>query len=147
MLIGINPKMSPDLLHCLAKMGHGDELVLVDSNYPAVSTARHCVLTDPINLAGMGAAEAAELITEVMPLDGFTNYSALRMQVDDAPDDLNEVHREVFDVLRPRLPEGGALSSIERQDFYAHARTCFAVVHTSEPRGFGCFILRKGVVF
>ncbi len=147
MLIGIDARMTPELVYVLARMGHGDELVLADANYPSVSTARHCVVTEPVMLTGLGAAEAADLITSVMPLDGFTDYAALRMEVDGRPDDLNDVHREVWDVLTPRLPDGARLASIERQAFYAHARSAFAVVHCSEPRAFGCFILRKGVVF
>ncbi len=147
MLNGIDKRMTPALLHCLARMGHGDELVIVDANYPAESTARHCVETETIPLAGLDTVAAADLVTGLMPLDGFGDYSALRMEIDGQPEQLGEVHQEVWDILNQRLPEGGVLSSIERQDFYAHARTAFAVIQTSEARPFGCFILRKGVVF
>ena len=56
-------------------------------------------------------------------------------------------HKAVFDVLARNMPAGAALGSLERQDFYKHARHCFAVVQCSEDRPFGCFILRKGVIF
>ena len=147
MLLGIDARLTPDLLHCLARMGHGDEIALVDSNYPAASTAAHCVVREPIQLTGLDAAEAADLITGVMPLDPFVDHCALRMEVDGQPEEVTEAHRAVWDVIAPRMPEGAATGSIERQAYYAHARTCFAVVQCSEARAFGCFILRKGVVF
>ncbi len=147
MLIGIDARMTPDLLATLARMGHGDEIALVDSNYPASATAAHCVVRDPIQLAGLDAAEAADLITGVMPLDQFVPTCALRMEVDGSPDEVTDVHRAVFEIVESRMPEGAATGSIERQDYYRHARTCFAVVQCSEARAFGCFILRKGVVF
>ena len=147
MLNGIDRRMTPALLHCLARMGHGDEIVIVDANFPADSTAAKCAVQDAIPLSGLDAPEAIELITQLMPLDGFSDYSALRMEIDDDPEAFGEVHKEAFAVMEPRLPETGKLSSIKRQDFYAHANTAFAVVRTAEARPFGCFILRKGVVF
>lgn len=147
MLLGVDARMTPDLLACLARMGHGDEIALVDANYPAASTATACVIRDPIQLTGLDAAEAADLITSVMPLDPFVPTCALRMEVDGQPGEVADVHRAVWDVIEARMPEGAATGSIERQDFYGHARTCFAVVQCSEARAFGCFILRKGVVF
>ena len=147
MLIGIDRRMTPDLLRCLALMGHGDEIVIADANFPSQSTARHCAVNVALNLPGLGAAQAAELITQVMPLDGFFDYSALRMEIDGQPDLMSEAHDEVWAALKPRLPDNGKLASIERQEFYSHARRAFAVVHTAESRPFGCFILRKGVVF
>ena len=147
MLLGIDERMTPDLLFCLARMGHGDEIALVDSNYPAASTAAHCIIHDPIQLTGLDAAEAADLITSVMPLDQFVPHCALRMEVDEQPDVVTEAHRAVWGVIEERMPEGAGTGSIERQAYYAHAQTCFAVVQCSEKRAFGCFILRKGVIF
>ena len=147
MLLGIDARMTPELLSCLARMGHGDEIALVDSNYPAATSAATCVIPDPIRLTGLDAAAAADVITSVMPLDPFVPECALRMEVDGQPDEVTEAHRVVWDVIEARMPEGAGTGSIERQDFYAHAKTCFAVVQCSEARPYGCFILRKGVVF
>jgi len=147
MLNGIDKRLTPALLHCLARMGHGDEMVLTDANYPAASTARYCTVTEPLQLAGLDAAQAAAAIVTLLPLDGFNDYSALRMQIDGAPEEMGEVHGAVQEVLTPHLPEGGRVAGLDRQSFYAHARQAFAVVQTSEMRPFGCFILRKGVVF
>lgn len=147
MLIGIDAKMPPDLLYCLARMGHGDELVIADSNYPTESTAKHCIETQVIQLAGMNAAEAISLVTSVMPLEYFTDYAVLRMEVDNHPDEMSEAHQAAWDVLEKVKPKEAHLASIERQSFYEQARKAFAVVQTTETRPFGCFILRKGVVF
>lgn len=147
MLIGIDARMTPELLHLLARMGHGDELVLADTNYPAASTAAFCVTKEVVHLAGLDAGGAADLITSVMPLDQYVEHCALRMEVDNAPDEVNDAHRAAFEVIEARMPEGAATGSIERQDFYARARNCFGVVQCTEARPFGCFILRKGVVF
>lgn len=147
MLIGIDSRMTPPLLHCLARMGHGDEIVVADANFPSASIASHCTLSEAIHLPGLDSPAAIDIITSLMPLDSFTDYSALRMQIDGAPEEMGEIHTAGWEVLTPRLPENGRLSSIERQDFYAQARRAFAVVQTAETRPYGCFILRKGVVF
>lgn len=147
MLKGIDPRVTPELMDCLIRLGHGDEIVIADRNFPSASTAAHCTMPTVIRLPGFSAPEAAELITQHMPIDNFADYGALRMEVDNAPDQVEAVHQEVFDILRAVAPEGATLTSIERQDFYKHARNTFAVISCSEDRPFGCFILRMGVVF
>ncbi|MEO1747208.1 MAG: RbsD/FucU domain-containing protein [Pseudomonadota bacterium] len=147
MLKGIDSRVTPELMDCLIRLGHGDEIVIADRNYPSASTAADCVMPAVIRMPGMSAPEVVALITELMPIDNFADYGALRMEVDNAPDQMDAVHTEVFDVLRRVAPDGAHLKSIERQDFYAHARSAFAVISCSEDRPFGCFILRAGVVF
>jgi L-fucose mutarotase len=147
MLKTIDPRITPELMDCLIRLGHGDEIVIADRNYPAASTAAHCVMPEVIRLPGFTATEAVALITQLMPIDDFHDYGALRMEVDGAPDRVEKVHAEVFAVLDRVKPAGAALKSIERQAFYAHARNAFAVVACSEDRPYGCFILRMGVVF
>lgn len=147
MLKGIDPRVTPELMDCLIRLGHGDEVIIADRNYPSASTAAHCVMPDVIRLPGMSATEVVELVTQMMPIDNFADYGALRMEVDNAPDQVETVHAEVFDALSKVAPEGTAFKSIERQAFYEHARSAFAVISCSEDRPFGCFILRMGVVF
>lgn len=147
MLIGHDPRTTPELLYALARMGHGDEIVIADRNYPATWSAAGCLVTDVIQYPGHDATTVADLITQLMPLDSFHTHSALRMEIDNEPDTMSDVHQSVWDVLTPRLPEGGILKSLERQAFYRRARDSFAVVQCSEDRPFGCFILRKGVIF
>lgn len=147
MLKTIDPRITPELMDCLIRLGHGDEIVIADRNFPAASTAAQCVLPDVIRLPGFTAPEAVALITTLMPIDNFTGYGALRMEIDGEPKSLNPVHAETFAVLERVAPPGAELRSIERQAFYAQAKTAFAVVACSEDRPFGCFILRMGVVF
>ena len=147
MLLGIDARVTPELLFVLAKMGHGDEIVIADANYPARRSAAGCQEKNVISYAGFDAPQVADLITTLMPLDGFHSYAALRMEVDGTPAEVTEAHQAVWDVLTPRLPENGQLKSIERQAFYRAAQQAFAVVQCAEARPFGCFILRKGVVF
>lgn len=147
MLHGIDIRTTPELLYCLAQMGHGDEIVVVDANYPSVTSAASCTVNHVIRYPGHDAPAVVDIITKLMPLDPFTDYAALRMQVDGAPDEMSDAHKEVWDVLTPRLPDGAALSSVPRLDFYQQAARAFAVVQCDEARAYGCFILRKGVIF
>jgi L-fucose mutarotase len=146
MLIGLDPETTPDLLYTLARMGHGDEIVIADRNYPAAWSAAGCLVKDVIHYPGHDAALVADLITRLMPLDNFHTHSVLRMEIDNEPGTMSEVHQAVWDVVTPRLPEGGIMASLERQAFYRRAGASFAVVQCSEDRPFGCFILRKGVI-
>ncbi len=146
MLIGIDPRMTPPLMDALMRMGHGDELVLADANFPADAIAAATRIGTPVYLPGFTAPEAVELITQYMPLDGFSEACAWRMEIDGAPEDMGEVHREAFALIEARKPEGAALGSIPRLEFYPRAREAFAVIATSEARPYGCFILKKGVV-
>ena len=147
MLIGIDPKLPPDLLDCLMRMGHGDEIVIADANFPATSTAAQTLWGEAIQMTGFDAPAVAKLITGLMPLDAVSDACAYRMEIDDAPEELGDVHHEVFAVLEAAMPQGAQLASIERQDFYRRAAEAFAVVRSTEARPFGCFILRKGVIF
>ena len=147
MLIGLDPRLTPELLNTLARMGHGDEIVIADRNYPATWSAAGCLVKDVIQYPGHDATTVADLITQLMPLDNFQTHSALRMEIDNEPDTVSDVHQAVWDLLTPRLPKDGVLGSLERQVFYSRARGSFAIVQCSEDRPFGCFILRKGVIF
>ena len=146
MLIGIDARMTPALMDCLMRMGHGDELVVADANFPADSIAATTRLGAPIQLPGFTTPEAVDLITALMPLDAFGTLCAQRMEIDDAPEALGEVHGETLDIINARMPDDGLTGSLARPEFYPRAARAFGVVATSEARPFGCFILRKGVV-
>lgn len=147
MLIGIDGRISPQLLFVLASMGHGDEIAVVDANFPAASTASHCRIDKPIDLLGVNAVDGIELIAGLMPLETFTAFSVLRMEIDNAPDELGAVHRDAANVLNKIAGNENRFGSIERQKFYARSKSAFAVVQTGETRPYGCFLLRKGVIF
>ncbi len=146
MLIGIDANMTPALMDCLMRMGHGDELVVADANFPADSIAATTRLGAPIHLPGFSTPAAVDLITALMPLDAFGAPCALRMEIDDAPEELGAVHTDTLKIINDRMPRDGLTGSLARPDFYPRAARAFGVVATSEARPYGCFILRKGVV-
>jgi L-fucose mutarotase len=141
MLKGVDPLLSADLLYVLAAMGHGDEVAVVDRNFPATSTAKRLV-----PLAGSGVVPAAAAILSVLPLDTFVESPVLRMEVVGAPDEVPAVQREFLSVCEESEGRGLRMGSLSRHDFYARARHAFAVVMTSEERPYGCFLLTKGGV-
>lgn len=140
MLKGLDPLVGPDLLRVLALMGHGDEIVVADANFPAASVA-----------AGSGrllrmecsAPRALQAILSLMPLDGYEPDPVLTMQVVGDPAAVPEVVAEAAPLVQA---EGHASRGLERFAFYERARSGFAVVQTAELRAYGNFILRKGVI-
>ena len=145
MLININPVLSPDLLFHLRSMGHGDKLVLADANFPANSMNDKVIRLDGVNIS-----KAAEAILSIFPLDSFIvsqgGSPALRMEVDDKPEELTETHREFIDIVKRVSGENWKVGSIKRHSFYEEAKKAYCIVTTTDARPFGCFILTKGVI-
>jgi L-fucose mutarotase len=145
MLININPILSPELLFHLRSMGHGEKIILADANFPA-NTSNNRV----IRLDGVGIKEAASAILSVFPLDSFIvsqgGSPALRMEVDDKPEELTETHNEFIEAVKKVSGENWKVGSISRQDFYKEAKKAYCIVTTTDARPFGCFILTKGVI-
>lgn len=133
---------TPDLLHTLASMGHGDEIALVDSNFPAVSMGRRVVRLD-----GATLADALEACLQLMPLDNFVDEPAFRMQQVHAPDEIPEVQQTCQQIIDRAEGKHVALKGIPRQAFYERAQQAFAILITGEQRPYGCILLKKGVVF
>lgn len=146
MLKGIDPLLTPDLLHTLAAMGHGDELVLVDANFPATSLAAETVVGTPIPLAGVDVVAAAQAVLTLLPLDDFVAHAAFVMQVVDDPDTVPPVVTLLEEVVNAAHGSQVVLCPLERHAFYARARHAFAIVATGEQRLYGNIILKKGVV-
>ena len=141
MLKGLDPLLSADLLHVLRAMGHGDELVIVDANFPATSMGRRVVRMD-----GVSATRALEAVLSVMPLDDFVDAPCARMQVVDDPDAVPEACQQ-FQVVIDRAERGRfQLTKIERFAFYERARQAFAIVQTGETRLYGNVLLKMGVI-
>ncbi len=120
MLIKIDPILSPEVLHTLRAMGHGDKLILCDSNFPAYSMNSRVHRIDGVN-----AARAAEAILSVFPLDSFVDSPIQRMEIDGNPDQLNEVHQEIIDITKKISGEHWKISSIERFKFYDEAKNSY----------------------
>lgn len=139
------PKMlSPELVKTLMEMGHGDEILLADANYPAKANHDTVIRAD-----GIGISELLGGILELLPLDSYSDYQGCLMQVvpgDQAvPDETPPIWRDYRSLLEQAFPNF-QLKSIERQAFYTYSRTCFAIVQTGEQALYGNLILKKGVV-
>ncbi len=141
MLINIDPILSPELLHALRSMGHGDKLVLADANFPSASLAKKLIRLDGVNIPN-----AAKAILSVLPLDSFVDYPVERMEIDDNPDEINDVHQDLIDVLKNSAGDKWKVGSIERFKFYEKAKQAYMIVSTTDARAFGCFIITKGVI-
>ena len=141
MLKGLDPLLPPDLLHALAAMGHGDELALVDRNYPATSTSQRLIRLD-----GADTAAAARAILSLFPLDTFVDEPLLRMEVVGSPDEVTPVQQELAGIASELDGREIAMGSLERFAFYERSRGAFATVITGEDAPYACFLLIKGVI-
>lgn len=146
MLKNLDPLLSADVLHALASMGHGDEVVICDANFPADSVARASVLGKLLRLDGVDSARAIRAVLSVLPLDTFVDHPALRMEVVGEPNTLPAVQREAQAEVNAAEGRDVPFASIERFAFYDRARTAYCVIATGEQRGYGCFVFKKGVL-
>lgn len=142
MLKGIDPLLSGDLLKTLDDMGHGDELLIVDRNYPAAASGKQV-----IRLGEVGVLRAATAILSVYPLDSFIDHPLERMEVEDDPVKTTSLQDELLALATQSEGRDLEYGIIPRLDFYERAKRAYAVVHTLEDQPYGCFILHKGVIF
>ena len=144
MLKGINPLLNADVLGVLRAMGHGDDLIIADTNFPSDSVARQTVYGKLLRIDA-SAADVVQAVLSVMPIDTFVDDAAARMEVVDEPKAILQVMKEVQDEVsavdgpNPMLP-------IERFTFYDRAQKAYAIIQTGERRFYGCFAFRKGVI-
>ncbi|WEY40981.1 RbsD/FucU family protein [Paraburkholderia sp. SUR17] len=146
MLKNLDPLLSADVLHALASMGHGDEVVICDANFPADSVARATVLGKLLRLDGVDSARAIRAVLSVLPLDTFVDDPALRMEVVGEPNTIPAVQREAQAEVNAAEGRDVPFASIERFAFYERARKAYCVIATGEQRGYGCFVFKKGVL-
>jgi L-fucose mutarotase len=146
MLKNISPLLNADVLHALKAMGHGDYLILSDTNFPSDSIARQTVLGKLLRMENTTSAEAAAAILSLMPLDTFIDNAAERMEIVGSPDELPAVQQEVQAEIDKAEGKHWPLKSIERFAFYEKAKKAYCVIQTGERRFYGCFVLTKGVI-
>jgi L-fucose mutarotase len=145
-LKGINPLLNADVLFALRAMGHGDDLIIADTNFPSDAIARQTRLGRLLRIDNTTSAEAAAAILSVYPLDGFVDDAAARMEIVGSPHEVPPVQREVQQVVDAAEGRAWPMIGIERYAFYERAKRAYCVIQTGERRFYGCFAFRKGVV-
>ena len=141
MLKGISPVLSPELLSTLRAMGHGDEIALVDGNYPGLEHARRLIRLD-----GHPLVPVLDAVLSILPIDDFVPEAIFRATVKQDRDALDPVHRDIIACCRKHEPTQPVVALLGA-DFYQRVKAAHAVVQTSEPRLYGNVILRKGVIY
>ena len=140
MLKNIPPILSPDLLHALRAMGHGDEIALVDANFPAESSG-----PPVIRLDGVEMNDLIDAVLGLMPLDTYVDDQAFAMEVVGDPRKREQTHKD-FDKLVKKHEPTMKLSLIERFAIYDRVKTAYAIVQTGERRLYGNILLKKGII-
>jgi L-fucose mutarotase len=146
MLKGIDHRLNAEVLGCLRAMGHGDVLIISDTNFPADSVARATVTGQLLRMDNLTAAEAVQAVLSVLPLDTFVDDFAGRMEIVGDAATLPPVQTEVQAAIDAAEGRHRPMISIERFAFYDVARKAYAVIQTGERRFYGCFMFRKGVI-
>ena len=141
MLKHIDPLLSPELLFALRAMGHGDEIALVDGNYPGLTDARRLIRLD-----GHGVIAVLNAVLSVLPIDEFVDEAIFRATVKQDREALDPVHREMVACCARHVPDSKVVPLLPA-DFYARVKSAHALIQTSEPRLYGNIILRKGVIY
>jgi L-fucose mutarotase len=146
LLKNIDPLLNADVLQALRAMGHGDSLVVCDTNFPADSVARRTAVGRLLRIDAVGTARAARAILSVMPLDSFIDDAAARMEIVGRPAEIPPVQQEVQQEIDRAEGKAWPMVSIERMAFYERAKRAYCVIATGERRFYGCFIFTKGVI-
>ena len=145
MLKGINPLLNADVLQALRAMGHGDDLIIADTNFPSDSVARQTVHGRLLRIDAP-AADVVKAVLSLYPLDNFVDDAAARMEIVGKPDEIPAVQQEVQSEIDAAEGKAWPMISVERYAFYERAKKAYCVIQTGERRFYGCFAFRKGVV-
>lgn len=145
MLKGLDPLLNADVLYALQAMGHGDDLILADVNFPSDSMARQTVLGRVLRIDA-AAPRVAKAILSVLPLDSFVPAPAGRMEVVGKPHEILPVQAEVQREIDAAEGKPIPMAGIERFAFYDLAKKAYCVIQTGERRFYGCFVFKKGVI-
>lgn len=145
MLKSLDPLLNADVLYALRAMGHGDDVIICDTNFPADSVAKETVLGQLLRIDA-SAARVARAVLSVMPLDSFVDKPAGRMEIVGKPTEIPPVQAEVQVEIDKAEGKSWPMGSIERFAFYEKAKKAYCVIQTGERRFYGCFVFKKGVI-
>jgi len=140
MLKNIPPILGPDLLGILRAMGHGDEIAIVDANFPGDSSGPTLIRLD-----GLTATEVLEAVLSVMPLDTFVDEQAIGMEVVGDPKKREATHKDFDKIVKKHEPDM-KLTLVERFAFYDRVEGAYAIIQTGERRLYGNILLKKGII-
>jgi len=140
MLKNIPPILGPELLYALRAMGHGDEIAIVDANFPGDSSGPTLIRLD-----GLTATEVLEAVLTVMPLDTFVDEQAIGMEVVGDPKKREATHKEFDKIVKKHEPDM-KLTLLERFAFYDRVEGAYAIIQTGERRLYGNILLKKGII-
>lgn len=141
MLRNLDPLLSPELLYALRAMGHGDDIVIADANFPGSSLGPDCIRAD-----GSTASDLLGAVLSVMPLDTFVPDPALTMQVVGDPEAVPEAVADFQKIIDAQADNPAQIQGLDRFAFYQRAASAFAIIQTGERRLYGNIILKKGVI-
>ena len=141
MLKNIPSIIPPDLLKILMEMGHGNEIVIGDGNFPAASYAQRLVRCD-----GHGVPEVLDAILKLMPLDTYVDAPLTLMEVVEKDADDPEIWATYKEIAAKHEPDNCKFEQMERYAFYERAKDAYAIIATGESAIYANIILKKGVV-
>lgn len=144
MLKGISPIISPELLKALCEMGHGDELVIADGNFPSESVGKNAIV---VRADGHGTAEVLDAVLQLIPLDGYVEKPVALMEIvkgDNCP--TPEIWKTYDELLCKYEPEHHGVEMTERFAFYERAKNAYLIIATGETAIYANVLLKKGVV-
>ena len=144
MLKGIPSILSPELLKALCEMGHGDELVIADGNFPSQSIGKNAVV---VRADGHGAAEILDGVLQLIPLDAYVEKPVALMEI--VPGDTcptPEIWGKYEEILAHHEPENHDIGMMERFAFYERAKKAYLIIATGETAIYANVLLKKGVV-
>jgi L-fucose mutarotase len=143
MLRNIPEIMPPDLMLALMEMGHGDDIVIGDINFPSRTMSQRCVYAK-----GLRSTDIVDAILQFMPLDVFVDYPVSVMKPGGLFEGTPPIWNEYEAIIKKNdfCKAFKKLEQMERFDFYARAKNSFVTVHTSEPALYACMIMKKGVI-
>jgi len=140
MLKGINPILSPELLKILSEMGHGDEIVIADGNFPGASIAKRLVRAD-----GISAPDMLDAVLSVVPLDQYDDNNFVLMKIvegDTVVPVIWDTYKEILNKYEPKAH----MEHIERFSYYDRAKEAYAVIATGEAAQYANIIVKKGCI-
>jgi L-fucose mutarotase len=140
MLKGINPILGPELLKVLRAMGHGDDIAIVDGNYPADTDAKRLIRMD-----GLGVTEIMDAILSVMPLDEMVPEACWRPAAYLDPKRVEPIFKE-FDAIVAKHEPKQKVHVLVGADFYNKVKSSYALIATTERRLYGNIVMKKGVI-